>query len=436
MFKRVSLLLLCCIASLTIVAQNTRLVKGVVFSDQEIPLKGATITLVGMPGSTQTDENGLFEFSVSPYAKQVEASCEGYFSKKAEIDGTYLIFKLKVDKKYAQRKAKEEEEARKAAQKEAEAKAKAEEQARIAAQKEAEAKAKAEEQARIAAQKEAEAKAKAEEQARIAAQKEAEAKAKAEEEARLAAEKRAKQEAEAKARAEEQARIAAQKEAETQARTEEVAPIATEKAKRNSDAKIAAEKRSNKDVQQHSGFASIIDVSYGLPIDFSTFSLATAYSDNISLSYTAGYRISNTLFVGAGVGINYNLHTWAPTLTLNNAQGTPLKPAQIGIPVFAYFRVNFLNTQCSPFFALAAGYEISDKQELALELVKVKYNTGGFFVNPQIGLNIRTSLSTALYLAVGVKGFSMPYCVEHTGYNATLKPTLGCAIDFHLGFSF
>ena len=418
MFKRVSLLLLCCIASLTIVAQNTRLVKGVVFSDQEIPLKGATITLVGMPGSTQTDENGLFEFSVSPYAKQVEASCEGYFSKKAEIDGTYLIFKLKVDKKYAQRKAKEEEEARKAAQKEAEAKAKAEEQARIAAQKEAEAKAKAEEQARIAAQKEAE------------------AKAKAEEEARLAAEKRAKQEAEAKARAEEQARIAAQKEAETQARTEEVAPIATEKAKRNSDAKIAAEKRSNKDVQQHSGFASIIDVSYGLPIDFSTFSLATAYSDNISLSYTAGYRISNTLFVGAGVGINYNLHTWAPTLTLNNAQGTPLKPAQIGIPVFAYFRVNFLNTQCSPFFALAAGYEISDKQELALELVKVKYNTGGFFVNPQIGLNIRTSLSTALYLAVGVKGFSMPYCVEHTGYNATLKPTLGCAIDFHLGFSF
>ena len=88
MFRKISLLVLCCIASLTIVAQNTRLVKGVVFSDQEIPLKGATITLIGMPGSTQTDENGLFEFSVSPYAKQVEATCEGYLSQKAEIDGT------------------------------------------------------------------------------------------------------------------------------------------------------------------------------------------------------------------------------------------------------------------------------------------------------------------------------------------------------------
>ena len=34
---------------------------------------------------------------------------EGYVSKSAEIDGTYLVFKLKVDKNYAKKKAKAEE---------------------------------------------------------------------------------------------------------------------------------------------------------------------------------------------------------------------------------------------------------------------------------------------------------------------------------------
>lgn len=381
MFRKISLLVLCCIASLTIVAQNTRLVKGVVFSDQEIPLKGATITLIGMPGSTQTDENGLFEFSVSPYAKQVEATCEGYLSQKAEIDGTYLIFKLKVDKKYAKQKAKEEEEARKAAQKEAEAKAKADEDARIAVQREAEAKAKAEEEARIAAQK-------AEEQARIAAQREAEAKSQAEEQARLAA----------------------------------------EKAERDSIAKIAAEKRRIEYAKHQSGFASMIDVSYRLPFN--------ATSGNIGASYTAGYRISNTLYVGAGAGINYFLNSQPSQLSIETPCGVTLTPSAITIPIFAYFRANFMNAQFSPFFALAAGYELGSKQKLNLDLYSVEYTTGGFFANPQIGINYRTTLKTSLYLAIGFQAYTMPYCVEHTGYNATIKQELAYGVDIHLGFTF
>ena len=370
MFRKISLLVLCCIASLTIVAQNTRLVKGVVFSDQEIPLKGATITLIGMPGSTQTDENGLFEFSVSPYAKQVEATCEGYLSQKAEIDGTYLIFKLKVDKKYAKQKAKEEEEARLAAQKEAEAKAK--EEAVIAAQK-------AEEQARIAAQKEAIAK--AEEEARIAAQK-----------------------------AEEQARIAA------------------EKAERDSIAKIAAEERRIEYAKHQSGFTSMIDVSYRLPFN--------ALSGNIGANYIAGYRINNTLLVGAGVGINYFLNSQPSQLSIDTPCGVALNPSAITIPIFDYFRANFMNAQFSPFFALAAGYELGSKQTLNLDLYSVEYNTGGFFANPQIGINYRTTLKTSLYLAIGFQAYTMPYCVEHTGYNATIKQELAYGVDIHLGFTF
>ena len=343
MFRKISLLVLCCIASLTIVAQNTRLVKGVVFSDQDIPLKGATITLIGMPGSTQTDENGLFEFSVSPYAKQVEATYEGYLPQKAEIDGTYLIFKLKVDKKYAKQKAKEEEEARLAAQKEAEAKAK--------------------EEAVIAAQK-----------------------------------------------AEEQARIAA------------------EKAERDSIAKIAAEERRIEYAKHQSGFTSMIDVSYRLPFN--------ALSGNIGANYIAGYRINNSLLVGGGVGINYFLNSQPSQLSIDTPCGVTLTPSAITIPIFAYFRANFMNAQFSPFFALAAGYELSTKQILNLDLYSVEYNTGGFFANPQIGINYRTTLKTSLYLAIGFQAYTTPYCVEHTGYNATIKQELAYGVDIHLGFTF
>ena len=169
-------------------AQN-RIVKGVVFDADGLPLAGVTVSDENSTTSTQSLEGGQFEMSVSPYIKYVVATAEGYLTARAEIDGSYLVITLKVDKKYKENKLKAEKEARLTAEKEALAKAKAEEEARLVAEKEALAKAKAKEEARIAAEKEALAKAKAKQEARIAAEKEAKAKAKAEEKARLAAEK-------------------------------------------------------------------------------------------------------------------------------------------------------------------------------------------------------------------------------------------------------
>lgn len=479
--RKILFLLFCSVVSLAAFGQASRTVRGVVFDDKDIPLQGVTVSVVGSPDvSTQSDENGLFEMNVSPYAKYVEASMEGYITKSAEIDGTYLVFKLKIDKNYAKKKAKAEEEARIAAEKEAEAKAKAEaeerarieaqreaqakaeaeekariaaameaeakakakaeEQARIAAEKEAKAKAKAEEEARIAAEKEAAAKAKAEEQARIAAKKEAEAKAKAEEKARIAAQKEA--EAKAKAKAEEEARIAARKEAEAKAKAEaeerariaarkeaEAKAKAEAKAERDRIAKIEAEKIRKEYALKQSGFASMIDVSYRMPI-------GSDFSSNLGLSYTAGYRLNNAIYVGAGVGLNYFTNNKPLQLAVEAPQGVALSPSAISIPVFAYFRSNFINGRFSPFFALAAGYELAGKQTLHLDLYDVEYATSSFFVNPQLGINFRTTLTTSIYLAVGFQGYVTPCCPSHTGYNAHIKQVFTPGVDIHLGFTF
>ena len=134
-------------------AQN-RIVKGVVFDADGSPLAGITVSGENSTTSTQSSADGQFEMSVSPYTKYVVATAEGYFTARAEIDGSHLVLTLKVDKKYKENKLKAKKEAHLAAEKEALAKAKAKEEARIAAEKEAKAKAKAEEKARIAVEKE------------------------------------------------------------------------------------------------------------------------------------------------------------------------------------------------------------------------------------------------------------------------------------------
>ena len=92
-------------------AQATRPVRGVVFDGSGVPMAGATLTAIGSTASQVSGADGTFEMMVSPYTKLIEASKEGFISAQAEVDGSYLVFKLQVDKKYAENKAKAEEEA-------------------------------------------------------------------------------------------------------------------------------------------------------------------------------------------------------------------------------------------------------------------------------------------------------------------------------------
>lgn len=244
--KRIFLFLVCCFVPLALVAQNTRSAQGIVFDQNGVPMAEAKLTAVGFNSSALTGADGTFNITVSPYAKFIEVSKEGYLPVQVEIDGSYLIVRLRVDKKYAENKAKAEEEARKAAEAEKARLAEEAEAARLAveaaeqARLEAEERKRIEEERRIAAEKAAAEKA---ERDRLAA----EAKAKAEEEKRIAAEKAAAEKAEAakraaeeKARIAEEKRIAAEKAAAEKA---EKARLAAEaKAKAEEEKRLAAER--------------------------------------------------------------------------------------------------------------------------------------------------------------------------------------------------
>ena len=449
-------------------AQN-RIVKGVVFNADGSPLAGITVSAENSTTSTQSSDGGQFEMTVSPYTKYVVATAEGYLTARAEIDGSFLVLTLKVDKKYIENKLKAEEEARLAAEKEAKAKAKAEEEARLAAEKEAKAKAKAEEEARLAAEKEAKAKAKAEEEARLAAEKEAKAKAKAEEEARLAAEKEAK----AKAKAEEEAHLAAEKEALAKAKAEEEARLAIE---REAQAKIMAEEkriaaeaktaeRAHKAEERSAKFAALReDINnylteskkrisgkleqilvkrkdiketaktnpqrYESIIDISLVDLS--YNPIYSGRYIGGYRFNDKLYAGIGTGINLNtsydryVYSW----------DTEIPRSKYEIPLFVYCRYNFTNTQVSPFVSLSMGGYYSLNYKIDLGYATMRPKPYGLLFDAKLGVNYRFATKSSVYIATGISSYSVSNISGYDRMNIYLNNSFNLCYDIHLGFTF
>ena len=105
MMKRWFLVVVSVLFSFVASAQNNRVVRGVVFDDTRKPMEGVVI-LADMSGEkTETLRDGTFQISIPQFSKKITASLDGFISHSLEVDGSYLVFTLKVDKDYAKRLA-------------------------------------------------------------------------------------------------------------------------------------------------------------------------------------------------------------------------------------------------------------------------------------------------------------------------------------------
>jgi hypothetical protein len=377
-------------------AQN-RIVKGVVFNADGSPLAGVTVSAENYTTSTQSSDGGQFEITVSPYTKYVVATAEGYLTARAEIDGSFLVLTLKVDKKYIENKLKAEEEARLAAVKEAKAKAKAEEEARLAAEKEALAKAKAEEEARLAIEREAQAKILAEER-------------------RIAAE----------AKAAERAHKAEERSAKFAALREDINNYLTESKKSISGKleQILAKRKDIKETAQTNlpRYESIIDISL---VDLS-------YNTIYSGRYIGGYRFNDKLYAGIGTGINLNtsydrdVYSW----------DTEIPRSKYEIPLFAYCRYNFTNTQVSPFVSLSMGGYYSLNYKIDLGYATMRPKPYGLLFDAKLGVNYHFATKSSVYIATGISSYSVSNISGYDGMNIYLNNSFNLCYDIHLGFTF
>ena len=427
--RQIILMFLCATLSLVCVAQTERTVNGVVFDEKGLPLAGAVIQPVGTDWKFNTEADGTFLILVPHYVKELSVGLPGFLSQTLEIDGSYLVFKLKVDKGYAQAKAKAEAEAKE----EAERRARAEEAARIAAEKkaaeEAAAQARAEEAARVAAEKkaaqEAAAQARAEKAARMAAEKAA----REAEEARLAAERKAAQEAAAHARAEEAARLAEEKRASREAAAQ---AKAEKEAERKAVINAYNAKYKNKGIVHALEFSYVLytgDPSVGYDVVYKNLGYRNYGSLHpVELKYTLGYRFNNWFSLGVGTGVQYqlgNLYAYGDEFD-PLYRGTE-KYTPINIPVFLNARLYMSRGKYQPMLSLSGGVYAP------LMLIPL-FDAGA-------GLNVRLSKTGNMHFLVSVCSTPSGHFIEgesEDGYGTTNCYVHHWRIDpsFKLGFTF
>ena len=167
----------------------------------------------------------------------------------------------------------------------------------------------------------------------------------------------------------------------------------------------------------------------------------------VGVNYVAGYRFNPYLYLGGGTGILYNhvKKNWGEDLS----HGLPYEPYEpyeswcdsfnlnkVSIPVFAYWKLNFSDTNWSPFFVLMGGGYLSSKRTLIFETGAGLYKTSGLFINPQLGLDIRSRANIYFHFAFGFQCFGAPYCVDIEPYYAVVKQEDAWGLDFHVGITF
>lgn len=172
------------------------------------------------------------------------------------------------------------------------------------------------------------------------------------------------------------------------------------------------------------GYESMAEVSPTLSIDSDSFYL--------DLNYIGGYRFNNTLFLGVGTGVNFNIPIGSSDLEYMN---------KICVPLYAHARVYILKGRLSPFVSLSLGARLSTKRSFAPEYEK--YSTNNFLINPRIGVNYRFTPKQSVYLSLGyepikyVSDFSVYPTIDENSPDLydLFKRTVHC-IKITLGITF
>ena len=175
--------------------------------------------------------------------------------------------------------------------------------------------------------------------------------------------------------------------------------------------------------------------SYEKSVDVGFLAGMGEYKNNtFSLSMINGYRFSNTLFAGIGVGVGFsNALNGVDISTLDIT--TEYRTEAILIPVFANIKANLIDeSKVSPFLSINVGYTIDANQYLR--------DAPGFMLQPNFGIDFSLSDKNAIYLLVGfnLQHFEYTYTrnvgTTTTDWDITTKSEMFKSIDIRVGLKF
>lgn len=150
--------------------------------------------------------------------------------------------------------------------------------------------------------------------------------------------------------------------------------------------------------------------------------------NHIGAAYIGGIRAGKTLFAGAGVGAEYNIHSIDNQSALNN--GGVLAPGQISVPIFAHLRL-YMGRNANHFVALSAGGKLFGKNEIIHKEKGYSYHTNGIFGD--LGYGIKFG---GLYIFAGASVQSLPAVDSYTDKQLDIKSKIGIGAKLSVGFTF
>ena len=127
-----------------------------------------------------------------------------------------------------------------------------------------------------------------------------------------------------------------------------------------------AKKRSGSGLTK--GYVGMVNLGYGFGVGY--FGVG-----RIELDIINGYQFNPYFSIGLGTGLRIY-----PEIE------------EILIPLYADFRVTFMDHKVSPYFSAGLGYSFS---------VTDSYNNGGFLFNPTLGVSFKVSEKSSMYAGIG-----------------------------------
>ncbi|MBR2352566.1 MAG: outer membrane beta-barrel protein [Alistipes sp.] len=153
---------------------------------------------------------------------------------------------------------------------------------------------------------------------------------------------------------------------------------------------------------------------------------------SLGLDYIGGYRFSNAIYLGAGLGFEYHKYG-----TKRVDPYYHLSYNRISFPLYIHFRYYITNSRLQPFLYMSAGGNFGPKGELQFSYNDVrKFNTIGGLLVPGFGLNYRISARCGLYLGVSYSLRTLPAVESYSIEKTTLQTSLFHGATIKLGCTF
>lgn len=179
---------------------------------------------------------------------------------------------------------------------------------------------------------------------------------------------------------------------------------------------------------QQKGFEASIEANGGVGLDS-----CTKYSFGINL--IGGYRFSDIIFLGAGIGYTYLNGLYYSSyeyLSKGNSIHYQSYDVRNNLNIFARAKVNMTKTKVSPFISLDLGGTFG----LTSNSIKM---ANGFMFEPALGCDIKLKDEQKIYIMLGYKGMQYKYRAFNNTYGSVGDETrkmLSGTFCIHLGFTF